>query len=121
MTDTHDAPFGSLPGPRARRLAVALVILVAACSGDQGPETSGAVDREAFIATYVDLRAAALGSASATLTDQAREEVLTRHGVTEEGLVAFAELHGRDVDFMRDVWNDIESRLDEMRLGEGPR
>lgn len=74
------------------------------------------MDREAFIATYVDLRAAAIRAEDHRLSDELRSEILARHGVTEEGLLAFAEVHGGDVTFMRDVWDEVEERLDAARV-----
>jgi len=72
------------------------------------------IDREAFIETYVDLRVAALETETRQLSDEGRAEVLTSSGLTADDLVRFAEAHGRDLDFMRDVWNDVELRMDAL-------
>jgi hypothetical protein len=79
---------------------VALLLLCAACRGD-----SGAIDRQVFIDTYVDLRTAALANPGAQIRPAQRDSVLTKHGVTEEDLLQFAEVHGRD------VWGAVEARL----------
>ena len=70
------------------------------------------IDREVFIATYVDLRVAALDTDSARIATVERDAVLERHGVTADDLTTFAEVHADDLDFMRDVWNEVEVRMD---------
>lgn len=77
------------------------------------------MQRETFIQVYVELRAAALGHDDATVTDAERERILSSHGVAAEDLVTFAEVHGRDPAYMRDVWNEIEERLNVDSLDEG--
>jgi hypothetical protein len=96
---------GQIPGGWVPFLA--LLLVVGAC-GDAGPET---IQRETFVATYVDLRRAALENPARQITPAKRDEVLSRHGVTEEDLYAFVEAHGRDVDYMAGVWSDVEARL----------
>lgn len=96
-------------------LAVVVALVAGACSSDQPAGAAETIDREVFIATYVDLRIAALEADTRLLTDEARDEVLTQHAVTEERLKAFAEVHGRDVEFMSDVWAQVELRLDATR------
>ena len=80
-----------------------------------GGETDG-MTRADFVSTYVDLRVAALRRDDETLTDSARAAVLARHGVTEGDLLDFASTHGGDLDFMRDLWNEVEARLDSVPL-----
>jgi len=95
---------------------LAMLTLVACAAEGTGPDSRDAVDREAFIASFVDLRVAALLSEDGHLTDDSRIEVLSSHGVTEGDLTVFVEVHGRDLDFMREVWNEVEIRLEERRL-----
>lgn len=106
----------TVPSLRPRRAirtlaAIALVTVTAACGSD-GPDT---IDRQAFIDTYVDLRVAALTSETGTVSDADRTRILQEHGVTEDDLLTFADVHGRDAVFMRDVWDEVERRLDERR------
>lgn len=89
-------------------LACAAILTLWNCT----PESASTVDRETFIRVYVELRASALDSEDATLVEAARERILQRHGITAEELVAFADAHGADVEFMRDLWEEIETRLD---------
>jgi hypothetical protein len=90
-----------------------LVCGLAACEGGV-PDT---IDREVFVDTYVALRIAALDADSAKLSETDRAEILARHGVTEQDLLDFADTHAVELDFMRDVWNDVELRMD--RTGGG--
>ncbi len=79
------------------------------------------MDRETFIATYVDLRATAVRGETGTIDAEQRREILARHGVTEEGLIAFASAHGEDVEYMKGVWDEVETQLDAMRLTDTGR
>lgn len=82
--------------------------------GDRASDRGLAVSRARFVDTYVDLRIEALRTETETLTDSTRATVLARHGVTEEDLLDFAEAVGGDLDYMRDLWNEIELRLDSL-------
>ena len=98
-----------------RRLLCSLLIIWAAvaCGGsDTGADT---LDRETFISTYVDLRAAALRKESREISDEQRDSILGEYGVTEEDLLSFAEMHGREVPYMQDLWDEVEVRLDAIR------
>lgn len=112
---------GPTPPPRLRALGLALTLLAAACGGDgAAPAAGGGIDRETFIATYVDLRATTIRGDSFAISDAQREQVLARHGVTEEELLGFVETNGEDADFMRAVWDEVEARLDAERVLASP-
>jgi hypothetical protein len=49
------------------------------------------------------------------LPEEDRERILSEQGVTQDELFTFIEVHGKEVEYMRDVWNEIEERLNEMR------
>ena len=113
------------PGPTpARRLwavGLALALAAASCGGDgPAPAADGGIDRETFIATYVDLRATTIRRDCFAISDAQREQVLARRSVTEEELLSFVELHGEDADFMRAVWDEVEARLDAERVLASP-
>lgn len=95
-----------------------LVPLLAAC-GDDGAAPSAAdaetISRDVFVATYVDLRLTALRSGSEEISPSARDEVLARHGVTPEDLLEFVEIHGDRVQYMKELWNEVETRIDSIR------
>lgn len=96
---------------RSSLLALAALVLGTGVTGCEQPPVT-AVDRETFVRAYVEIRAAALETEDAQPTERQREEILDRYGVTAEDLVEFVEVHGEDVDFMRELWNDIEVRLE---------
>ena len=95
-----------------RLLGLVFTVVLFGCGGGDDDPT---IDREVFISAYVELRAEALLNDSGQITGEEREQVLQEHGVTEDDLMAFAEIHGRDVAFMRGVWDEVEERLDLMR------
>lgn len=84
-------------------------LLTAACGSEPVIET---IDRQDFIHTYADLRIAAVRTDSSRVAAAARDSILTAHGVTEADLMTFAEVHAGDLDFMRDVWNEVELLMD---------
>ena len=97
-------------------LFIGLAVSLSACGGDAaGLDEEDIIDREVFIAAYVDLRAAALSMDDGKLTDEARVEVLSRHGTSEVDVLNFAEYHAPDLPFMREVWNEIEVLLEAQR------
>jgi hypothetical protein len=99
---------------RARRAPgwlLAVALLAPACTS----ESPATIERETFVATYADLRVAALRTDSGWLSDAQRTDVLSRHGVTPEDLTTFADVHGPDLAFMRQLWNDVEVRMDSLR------
>ncbi|MHC4925459.1 MAG: hypothetical protein ACYTG4_15490 [Planctomycetota bacterium] len=100
--------FGLIP-----ILSVALSI--ACAGGGAAPPDSTLIDNESFVATYVALRVAALTGDDRSIDEEGREAVLREQGVSEEDLLAFVEFHGDDVDFMREIWDEVERRLDAQR------
>ena len=94
---------------RIRLPFVTSAVLLTASGGGPGGD---AIDRDTFVATYVDLRVAALETDSTRLAATDREEILARHGVTGDDLTHFAEVHAAELEFMREVWNEIELALD---------
>lgn len=89
----------------------ALLLAASACGGD---ERASPVDRDTFVAVWVDLRLAALASPGDAPDPATRERIVERHGTTQEELLAFVEAHGRDIAYMERVWQDVEARMDEL-------
>lgn len=87
-----------------------LALGVAGCGADDALPP-GIMERETFVEVYVALRKQALGSPEAELPEEERLRILGEHDVTVEDLVTFAEAHGRDPDYMVEVWREIEGRL----------
>lgn len=110
------SPFrtGEMNPPRATRraatlVAVASLVALASC---EPSEPEDLIDRETFVDAYVELRIAALDTDSQRVAASDRDAILDRIGITDDDLLRFVEFHGGDLEFMRDVWNDVELRLD---------
>ncbi len=88
---------------------VAALVALVSCE-PSAPE--GLIDRETFVDAYVELRVAALDTDSQRVAASDRDAILDRIGITDDDLLRFVEFHGGDLEFMRDVWNDVELRLD---------
>jgi len=97
--------------------ALSLALLGAACGGD-GAVPADVIDRETFIATYVDLRWAAAETSELRITSDQRDQILADRGLDGESLVRFADAHGRDLEFMNEVWAEVDNRL-TARQAEG--
>ncbi len=95
-----------------------LALLAGAGCGGEGtaPDAERALSRDAFVAAYLDLRLAALRTPEAEIRPEDRAEVLARHGVTEEDLLRFVEVHGGEVELMKTVWDEVQARLDSIRF-----
>lgn len=116
MSDTqlcHRRSTGSPCGLLTSALGALVVTLAAACGSGTG-DSPDSIESEVFIQTYVDLRTSALDTDSQRLAPVDRETILREHSVTVEELTHFAKSHGDDLDFMREVWNEVELRLDRM-------
>jgi hypothetical protein len=91
-------------------MAVASILSVGGC----GPEEDlppGLLGRDTFVEVYVALRMHALQTSDANLPEAERDSILAEYDVDPDDLVAFAEAHGRDPEYMVEVWRDIEGRL----------
>jgi hypothetical protein len=97
-----------------------LVALTACDGGIPGSERERTIPRETFIQAMVELRLAAVESPGEPVTAARRDRVLEALGVTSEQLVRFAEVHGRNVPYMNDVWNEVQRRLLEQADEEEP-
>ncbi len=84
-----------------------------------GPEDSPTISREAFVEAYVQLRVETLRAPREKLPLEERDELLATLGLQDEDLLRFVEVWGRDVQFMRRVWEEVDSILQSMR--EMPR
>ncbi len=103
--------------PAAAALLAALSLLPAGCG--RTPEQPS-LDRDTFVATYVDLRKVALERGGGALEEAARDSILRAHGVTQDELLGFTDVHGDDPEYMKQVWDAVELRLDSLAPPEGP-
>ena len=85
------------------------LLLSANCSTDKKSEV---IDREVLVGVYSDLRIAAVETDSGSISFSGRDSILDAIDVTEQDLTLFLQAHVEDLEFMRDVWNDIELRMD---------
>ncbi len=115
------SPAPSHPRPLVTLIALLLGVASGACGANTPNEVVDTIDRETFIEVYVDLRSVALRKTSRKVNAVERDSVLTMHEVTEENLRLFLEVYHTEVEFMRDLWNDVEARISLMLLmaGEG--
>jgi len=92
-----------------------LLLLLAPLSGcDLGfPESDGEaeLDRDTFVATYTELRLAAMEWESTRLPEGERDRILSERGVTESQLREFVHVHGRNVPFMNEIWNEVADEV----------
>ncbi len=119
------------PAPSLPRALVTLIALIAlslgvasgACGGPTPNEVVDTIDRETFIEVYVDLRSVALRKTSRKVNAAERDSLLAMHEVTEEDLRLFLQVYHTEVEFMRDLWNDVEARIALMlrTAGEGSK
>lgn len=91
-------------------LLFSVVVVLTSC-GDGPAAASTSIDRETFIATYVDLRLSALGTPTGEITEAERARVLEKHGTREADLLSYAEAHGSDPATMREIWDEVRLRL----------
>jgi hypothetical protein len=94
---------------------VAGVLVPVAC-GDFGEADQAAIDEGRFIEVYVALRMAALEAGTDQLPTDERDRILAEHDVTENDLLEFVEVHGRNAQFMHGVWDSIEGKIDDLRV-----
>ena len=90
------------------------------CSGDATDVTEDTVAREVFIGAYLNLRIAALRSGTTEIEGDVRDSILAVYGVTGEELLEFVDTYGENVEFMRDLWTEIDGQLSE-RLEQDAR
>ncbi|HEX6588512.1 MAG TPA: hypothetical protein VF039_05770 [Longimicrobiales bacterium] len=87
---------------RVRALLPALLLATAA--GACGEPAEDGIGREDFVATFVDLREAAVRG---TLDDAARDSILAAHDATEAELRAYIEARRADPEALADTWRVV--------------
>ena len=94
---------------RSAALTAIAAVLLLGCRGDTDPLR--VIEREAFIATWVDLRNTAAQWRGGALPESERTRLLREHGVTEDQLLAFVDAYGEDPRYMLEVWAEVEQRM----------
>jgi hypothetical protein len=114
---THPGPPRSHRRPLRRGLpflAALLLPLLPSC----GDAPRDAIPRETFIEAYIALRSIAVRSPNGEVDPISRARILEERGLTEEDLLHFVEVHGRDVTFMGAIWEEIDNEISR-RAREG--
>lgn len=101
-------------------LAGGLLCLLFACGGERAPEARGTISRDVFVDTYVELRTAALHSPDGRVGPEAKAEILEAKGVTEADLLDYVDAHGARLQFMVEVWAEIDDTLRALRTEDDP-
>jgi hypothetical protein len=89
-------------------IATTLCLSCSSGATDVPEETPG---RTEFIGAYIDLRLAAMSAETTDIGDDLRDSLLAVYDVTEQDLIDFVDMHGEEVEFMRDLWGEIETIL----------
>ena len=92
-------------------VSVLALTLCGSCRGGTTDVPEDTAEREAFIGAYLDLRTEALSTGSTELGNEVRDSILVVHDVTDQDLLDFIDMHGEDIEFMRDLWTEVEARL----------
>jgi hypothetical protein len=100
----------------SRVIAFVLAIGILAC---RNGEPSG-LGRDTFIDVVVQLRRAAVQYPDSALFDAHRAEILREAGVTDSMMNTFVARHNRDVQFMTEVWDSVDRRLNPPPSTESP-
>lgn len=110
----------SRAGGARRLLEGGLLCLLFACGGDQAPGAAGTISRDVFVDTYVELRMTALHSPDGRVSPEAKAEILEARGVTEADLLDYVDVHGARLQFMVEVWAEIDDTLRALRTENDP-
>ncbi len=94
---------------------MAAALLAAAC--DSGaPAPADDLGRELFVDAYVELRLAAMRSPDGVIPAGERDRVLAELGSSEDGMLAFVDVHGEDLEFMKVLWEEIADRIRDAEI-----
>lgn len=105
-----------LPYPRTLLGLFPILTLALSCTlGGPEADTADLISRDAFVQVYVQLRVAALSDPTENVPLDERDRILQEAGVTEEDLLRFVEVRGREVQFMRQLWEEVDSLIQEFR------
>lgn len=100
-----------------RRITLALCLALAGCgSAEPEPGRRVTISDETFLEVFVALQEARARAASAAEFDSLKREILGGRGLTEEDLLRYAEVRGRDIDRMVELMDTVTARL--ARRGE---
>lgn len=81
-------------------------------------ERERTIPREDFVEAYVELRMASLNVEGPGMSLATRNQILDRLELEEEDLLHFVEVHGTEVQYMRSLWEEVDSIMDARRRPE---
>lgn len=104
-----------LPSPKAISGILPVLALCLSCTSG-GPEgaTEDVIARQTFVDVYVQLRVAALQNPTEDLPLEERDRILQDAGVSDDDLIRFIEVRGGEVQFMRQLWEEVDSLIKEV-------
>lgn len=96
-------------------MVILAILPLCACIPEDATESAPALDREGFIQVIVELReaerAVAESDSASELFQHRKEEILARHGTTEEEVRAYADAAATDLREFTETWEEISNRL----------
>jgi hypothetical protein len=99
MNQTRYAPFP---------LVLGVGLLLAGCTGgDPAADRPSTISEDMFVAAMAQLNHARTGTLDGELTNEERARILARHGLEEDDLLTFAEVHGGEIAFMLRILDEV--------------
>jgi hypothetical protein len=77
------------------------------------------IEEDRFVLVMAELRGEMNERDGTLLPEAERAAILQAHGVTEEDLLQFADVHGPDVTYMHQVWIRVDSAMMVRSSGPG--
>jgi len=102
----RDRSFGRVLGAV---LVLGTLLTSASCRRESAP--ADPISREDYIDLYVEILRVADESPDSVTASERALAILTRRGVSEEDLLAFARNHRDDPEYLVELWSEIEERL----------
>jgi hypothetical protein len=83
-------------------------MILGGCGDDRSSEkTSDTIPESTFVAVMAELHHATETALEEELSPELRSEILQRHGVRDQDLLTFADVHGGDVASMLRIWQAV--------------
>jgi hypothetical protein len=95
---------------------VVLVLLLSGC----GSEPIAPIDRDTFVQVMAELRDAGRTLSDTSAFDARRREILDAAGVTDSMLMAFVRIHAPNAEYMAEVWDSVDARVNPREFVSEP-
>ncbi|HWV57374.1 MAG TPA: hypothetical protein VNZ57_07970 [Longimicrobiales bacterium] len=96
-----------------KQIPMAVLFLALGCGVTEpgrGGAESEVIPEQLFVQVYVELQDAQDRATSAEAFEEMKSEIFARHGVTEEDILRFVTVRGRDIQGMIDLFEEIRDR-----------